>query len=135
MKIGELARLADVAIDTVRFYERRGVLPPPVRQPSGYREYRTATVERLRFVRALQEMGFTLDEIIELVTQVDRGAATCAGERRRFEAVLARVDRKLADLRVVRGRLRDTLERCSSGACALLEGKATGSRGRRRRHA
>jgi DNA-binding transcriptional MerR regulator len=57
MKIGEMAKRAGVTIDTVRFYERRGVLPPPERLPSGYRVYDTAAVERVRFARELQASG------------------------------------------------------------------------------
>jgi DNA-binding transcriptional MerR regulator len=54
-----------VTIDTVRFYERRGVLPPPDRLPSGYRVYDTVAVERVRFARELQGLGFTLDEVVD----------------------------------------------------------------------
>jgi DNA-binding transcriptional MerR regulator len=68
MKIGEMARRAGVTIDTVRFYERRGVLPPPDRLPSGYRVYETAAVERVRFARELKGLGFTLDEVVDALT-------------------------------------------------------------------
>ena len=61
MKIGEVAAGAGVSIDTVRFYERRGVLPEPERTASGYRTYTDASVERLRLARRLQSLGFTLD--------------------------------------------------------------------------
>ena len=64
MKIGQVAEQAGVTIDTVRFYERRGVLPAPNRTPSGYRVYEASTVERIRFTRALQHLGFTLGEAI-----------------------------------------------------------------------
>lgn len=73
MNIGELARSAEVNIDTIRFYERRGVLPRPDRRPSGYRVYTTATVERLRLARALQSLGFTLDEIVGAFHASDSG--------------------------------------------------------------
>jgi MerR family copper efflux transcriptional regulator len=122
MRIGEVARLASVRVDTVRFYERRGLLPEPARRPSGYRVYSMVTVERVRFAKALQHLGFTLDDVASVLADVDRGAATCAAERRRFEAVLLRVDEKLAELRRVRRRLVGTLSRCESGECRLLEG-------------
>jgi DNA-binding transcriptional MerR regulator len=130
MKIGELARLADVGVDTVRFYERRGVLPPPARRASGYRDYGVSTAERLRFAKALQRLGFTLDEVVLVLGDVDRGEASCAGERARFEGVLARVDAKLAELRAVRRRLAGTLRRCAEGHCRLLESPRTGLRPR-----
>ena len=76
MKIGEVAAEAEVSVDTVRFYERRGVLPTPRRRPSGYREYPTSTVERIHMARALQHLGFTLDEIIETLHAHDSGTAT-----------------------------------------------------------
>jgi DNA-binding transcriptional MerR regulator len=129
MKIGEVASLANVSVDAIRFYERRGVLPAATRRASGYREYTMATVERLRFVRSLRDMGFTLGEVVGLLRDVDRGSAVCATERWRFEAVLTRVDQKLAELRVVRRTLRTTLERCASGSCTLLERRARRSRG------
>ena len=65
MKIGQLARAAGVTVDTVRFYERRGVLPQAARLPSGYRVYTAATVERIRLARTLQALGFTLDEVVD----------------------------------------------------------------------
>ena len=82
MKIGQVAADADVTVDTVRFYERRGVLPPPERRPSGYREYTPAAVERIRMARDLQQLGLTLDEIIDALHAHDAG-----GERRRQPAL------------------------------------------------
>lgn len=121
MKIGEVARLAGVRVDTLRFYERRGVLPAPARKPSGYRDYAPGTVDRILFARELQRLGFTLDEIADLLAAMERGAATCARERKRFEAVRARIDQRLVELRAVRRRLGRTLARCASGKCRLLE--------------
>ena len=119
LKIGAVARRAGVTLDTVRFYERRGVLPAPARRASGYREYSAATVERIRFAKALQGMGFTLDEVVAVLRDVDAGVGDCDRERPRFEAVLARVDEKIADLRAVRRGLAATLKRCSDGRCTL----------------
>ena len=67
MKIGELAQRAGVRIDTVRYYERQGLLPAPQRQASGYRRYEDSDVARLRFVRRAKALGFTLIEIRELL--------------------------------------------------------------------
>jgi DNA-binding transcriptional MerR regulator len=127
LKIGEVAKLSGVGIDTVRYYERRGVLPRIPRRSSGYRAFTNATVERIRSAKALQALGFTLDEIVELLRSVDSGSATCGSERRRFENVLGRVDERLAELRSIRRSLLGTLRRCDSGECSLLE-KAPRSR-------
>ena len=117
MNIGELARSADVNIDTIRFYERRGVLPIPERRPSGYRVYTDATVERLRMARDLQSLGFTLGEIVEAFHASGRGDATCETERWRLEAVLKRLDAKISDLRRTRRAVADALADCAAGHC------------------
>ena len=72
MKIGEVARRAEVPIDTVRYYEREGLIPPPVRRASGYRDYLEADVDRLRFMRRATGLGFTLNEIRELLSLTQR---------------------------------------------------------------
>jgi DNA-binding transcriptional MerR regulator len=74
MKIGQAAAEAEVSVDTVRFYERRGVLPTPQRRPSGYREYQASTVEWIRMAPTLQQMGFTLEEIIDALHAHDTAA-------------------------------------------------------------
>lgn len=119
MKIGEAAREAGVSIDTVRFYERRGVLPAPERQPSGYRVFTEAAVARIRMTRALQDMGFTLDEVIDALRAHDAGGATCDGERWRLEAVVDRIDARIADLRRARRNTVKALAECRAGRCRL----------------
>ena len=81
-----------MSVDTVRFYERVGVLPEPNRRPSGYREYEHDTVERIRLTRELQDLGLTLDEIVQALAAHDVGGATCESERWRLEVVRDRVD-------------------------------------------
>jgi DNA-binding transcriptional MerR regulator len=121
MKIGDVAKRAGVTVDAVRFYERRGVLPEPARRASGYRLYSDATVQRIRCAKSLQAMGFTLDEIADLLRAVDDEVASCERERPRFEAVLARVDQKISELTAIRRSLVATLKRCRDGSCTLLE--------------
>jgi DNA-binding transcriptional MerR regulator len=121
MKIGEVAQQANVTVDTLRFYERKGVLSPPARRPSGYRDYAASAVDRLRFARSLQDLGLTLDEIVLVLGNVDRGTATCAMERKRFEQALNRIEKKIAELNQARGRLTRALDSCASGKCSLLQ--------------
>ena len=117
MKIGQVADLAAVSVDTVRFYERRGVLPVPERTTSGYRTYTAATVERIRLARRLQQLGFTLDEVIDALHATDRGDITCQSERWRLEGVLDRIDTKIAELKTARRQVRDVLSACDNGTC------------------
>lgn len=117
MKIGEVATEADVSVDTVRFYERRGVLPAPRRRPSGYRDYGPSTVERIRMARALQHLGFTLDEVIDALQAHDAGTATCESELWRLEAAIDRIDAKIAELRRTRRALATSIKDCRAGCC------------------
>lgn len=118
MKIGQLAEAAGVTTDTVRFYERRGVLPPPARLPSGYRVYTDATAERIRLAKALQAHGFTLDEVIDALHSFDTGT-TCADERWRLERVVDRIDRQVDELTRLRRTVFDTIAACDAGRCQL----------------
>jgi len=117
MKIGEVAAEAEVSVDTVRFYERRGVLPAPRRRPSGYRDYGPSTVDRIRMARALQHLGFTLDEVIDALRAHDTGTATCESELWRLEAAIDRIDQKIAELRRTRRALTASIKDCRAGCC------------------
>ena len=119
MKIGEAARRAGVGADTIRFYERRGLLPKAARRASGYRDVSAAAVERIAMVKRLQRLGLTLDDIASLLRDVEDGTASCARERPRFDAVIARVDAEIAALRALRRELGRTLDRCDGGGCLL----------------
>jgi len=119
MKIGEVARQAGVSVDTVRYYERVGVLPPPDRRPSGYREFAPRAVERIQFTRELQAIGFTLTDVVDALAAHDAGGATCDSERWRLDAALARVDAKLAELTALRGRIVEARQSCADGHCIL----------------
>ena len=121
LKIGQVAAQAKVSVDTVRFYERRGVLPNPDRLASGYRTYPQAAVERIHLTRRLQHLGFTLDEVIDALHATDRGDTTCESERWRMEAVLERIEGKMAELRAVRREIRTVMAACDSGACVFAD--------------
>jgi DNA-binding transcriptional MerR regulator len=123
VKIGQVAQEAGVSVDTVRFYERRGVLPAAQRRPSGYRVFAESTVDRIRTAKALQDMGLTLDEIIDALHAHDAGGATCDSERWRLEAVVGRLDVKIADLRRARRHAVAILDDCRNGRCRLIPGQ------------
>jgi DNA-binding transcriptional MerR regulator len=119
MKIGEVASESGVTVDTVRFYERVGVLPEAARTASGYRDYARETVERIGLVRELQAIGFTLREVVDALAAHDAGGATCATERWRLDAVLERVDAKLFELEQLRGRIVAARDACVAGRCVM----------------
>jgi DNA-binding transcriptional MerR regulator len=117
MRIGEIAKRAGVTVDTVRFYERVGVLPAPARTESGYRDYEPETVERIQLTRELQGIGFTLSDAVGALAAHDAGGATCESERWRLQAALDRVDARLAELTALRGRIVDAQQACTDGRC------------------
>jgi DNA-binding transcriptional MerR regulator len=117
VRIGQVAKQAGVTVDAVRFYERVGVLAPPARTESGYRDYRPETVDRIRLTRELQAIGFTLADAIDALAAHDAGGATCESERWRLQAVLDRVDAKLAELEALRGRIVEAQAACDAGRC------------------
>ncbi|MBE8519682.1 MerR family transcriptional regulator [Amycolatopsis sp. H6(2020)] len=120
MKIGEVAHAAGVSVDTVRFYERRGVLPAAARRPSGYRMFPPSAADRIRSAKALQNLGFTLDEVADALRAHDTGDATCETERWRLEAVIIRLDERIAELHRVRTRAAESLADCRAGCCRLV---------------
>jgi DNA-binding transcriptional MerR regulator len=117
MKIGEVANQAGVTVDTVRFYERVGVLPSPARTASGYRDYQPNVVERIQLTRKLQAIGFTLADAVDALAAHDAGGATCESEQWRLQAVLDRVDAQLAELNALRARIVEAQRACASGHC------------------
>jgi len=126
MKIGELANHAGVNVQTVRYYERRGLLPEPDRRPSGYREYGTDTLDRLHFIKHAQELGFTLTEIRELLALRLDPHTPAAAVKARAEAKIADIDRKLHDLERIKHALVHLAGRCHGGRgpaghCPLLD--------------
>ncbi|MDX8409606.1 MAG: heavy metal-responsive transcriptional regulator [Mariprofundales bacterium] len=124
MKIGELAKLAQVSVDTVRFYERRGLIPQPVRSYSGYRQYALGDAKRLQFIVHAKALGFTLEEIKQLLA-LRAGGSDCAAVKRVAEekanAITAHVE-KLSRMRDV---LLDLASQCDQGtadeSCPILK--------------
>lgn len=126
VRIGQVAKQAGVTVDAVRFYERVGVLPPPARTESGYRDYLPETVDRIRLTRELQAVGFTLGDAVDALAAHDAGGATCESERWRLQAVLDRVDAKLAELQALRGRIVEAQAACAADRCLFTRGRPMG---------
>lgn len=120
----ELARRTGCNLETVRYYEKVGLLPEPPRTASGYRNYDTAHERRLRFVLRARELGFSLDEIRGLLRLVDERDRPCAEARDVAATHLADVRAKIADLRRMERVLKDVVIQCGDGTlpeCPLIE--------------
>lgn len=113
ISIGQLARAAGVGVETVRFYERKGLLDAPPRKDSGYRQYDGDAVERLKFIRRAQLVGFTLKEIQDLLALRDDPDARRADVRERAAAKVADIDAKVRDLLAMRASLDRLLATCA----------------------
>lgn len=124
LKTGQLARLVGVGVETVRFYEREGLLPEPPRRPSGYRMYPPDAVHRLRFIRRARELGFSLREIDRLLTTKGASGPHCERVQEQLAAKIADVEGRIADLRRVRDALVTLADDCEShgdSGCPFLE--------------
>jgi MerR family mercuric resistance operon transcriptional regulator len=120
--IGELSRRTGCNIETIRYYERIGLLPTPARR-GRYRHYGPEDVGRLAFVRRARELGFTLDEVRALLVLAAGGGGACAEVREIAAAHLAAVRAKVADLRAMERVLADAVRRCDAGevpGCPLI---------------
>ncbi|HVI26654.1 MAG TPA: heavy metal-responsive transcriptional regulator [Xanthomonadaceae bacterium] len=128
MKIGELAKQAGIGVDTVRHYEREGLLPAARRLASGYRDYAPGDLRRLRFIRRAKALGFTLPEIRELLALSTRREDDMAAVKAAAEAKIADIDGKLAELQRVRAGLATLVAACPGhGAldhCPILDALA-----------
>ena len=133
--IGQLAKVVDVNVQTVRYYERLKLLSPSARRPSGYRVYGEEEERRLRFIKNAQTLGFTLHEIAELLSLRVSSTARCGDVQRKAQAKLEQVTAKMRDLRALALVLQDLIRTCRAGQptehCPILtslenEGKVSG---------
>lgn len=119
LSIGELSRRTGVNIETIRYYERIGMLPVPVRTAGGRRVYEPADARILAFIRRSRELGFTLSEIRTLLElSAGNGAGVCSEVRQLAAGHLAEVWAKIADLRAIQRVLADAVRRCDAGEVA-----------------
>lgn len=125
LTIGEVAAGAKVNIETMRYYERRGLVPKPPRSVSNYRVYPEDTVKRVRFVKRAQELGFSLKEIKELLTLRASPRARCGDIRERASEKIEDIDAKIRTLRAMRKSLSKLVSECSGKGpitnCPILE--------------
>jgi DNA-binding transcriptional MerR regulator len=134
MRAGQVAEAAGVNVETLRYYERRGIIPEPDRSLGGHRVYSDATVTTLRVIKAAQRLGFTLDEVAELL-EAGRHHHGGGGLQSRAQAKLAEVDQKIADLTVIRDALAaaqeagcDDLLQCAESECCPIPFVQIGTR-------
>ena len=124
MKIGEVAKLSGTGIETIRFYEREGLLLEPERRPSGYRQYDESTVERLEYIRRAKELGFTLAEIRELMELSFVSQTCCDHIRQRAETKITDIESKIRNLQQMKRSLGKIVQRCrnknSTDNCPLV---------------
>ena len=125
LTIGKVARQAGVGVETIRFYEREGLIEKPPRRESGYRQYPEETVSRVRFIRRAKELGFTLKEIKELLSLRASPKSQCADVRRRAEAKINDIEQKLRVLQRMKKALVKLTAACGGRGpmtkCPILE--------------
>jgi MerR family transcriptional regulator, copper efflux regulator len=125
LTVGRLAREVGINLETVRFYERNGLLPKPPRNASGYRLYSPDTARRLKFIKRAQQLGFSLREIRELLALRMSPQTNNAEIRRRTESKIADIESKIKTLESMKAVLRKLVETCSECApnskCPILE--------------
>jgi MerR family mercuric resistance operon transcriptional regulator len=125
LTIGHLAKNAQLKVETIRYYERLGLLPKPPRTQSGYRIFPDDAVRRLQFIQRAQDLGFSLNEIRNLLGLRLRPEARCVDVRVRAEAKIAEIDGKMSDLRAMRKALVRLVGACSGGGpvseCPILD--------------
>jgi len=126
-KIGDLARTTGTKVETIRYYERIGLLPPPARTDGNYRVYAGYHLDRLRFIRRGRDLGFSLEEVRALLGLADDRGRSCAEVDRIARAHLTEVERKLADLIALGAELQQLIEQCRHGTvanCRIIEAMA-----------
>ena len=131
LTIGQVAKAAHVGLETIRFYEREGLIESPPRRPSGYRAYPPETVTRVRFIRTAKDLGFSLKEIGELLSLRVDPVGSCAEIRTVAEGKITDIDQRIRTLQRMRRTLRQLVAACEArqptSECPILEslGKET----------
>ena len=125
LTIGKLAKQSEVNIETIRYYERRGLIPKPPRRESGYRQYPRDTVTRIQFIKRAKELGFSLREILELLSLRVDPATTCGDVKKRAEIKIADIEEKIRTLQRMKKALMKLTVECKGrgpvSECPILE--------------
>ena len=129
MKIGELAKTAGTTVETVRYYEKEGLLPKPERSLNNYRSYGEAHLERLRLIRNCRALDMTQDEIRTILSLADNHQTSCQPINALFDEHIAHVDARIAELKQLKTQLAELRQRCLSVRpdaedCGILHGLA-----------
>ena len=119
LTIGILAKQSGVGVETVRFYERKGLIKKPVRSSSTYRQYNPEDAKRIRFIKRAQDLGFSLKEIKEFFLLTMDTRATCGDVRNRAENKLVEIEAKIKDLQRIKRTLKEICSACGQGKQAL----------------
>jgi len=126
LRIGQVAEQAGVHVETLRYYERRGLLPEPARTPAGYRAYTPDAIRRVRFIRRAQRLGFPLREIAALLRLHADPDGACAEGRRIAQERVAEIEQRIADLRAMQQALQAVVRTCpGSGNVAACPARYT----------
>lgn len=127
LTIGDLAKATATKVETVRYYERAGLLPAPARTDGNYRAYTADHLGRLSFIRRARDLGFTLEQVRALLGLSDQKERSCEAVDALARAHLAEVDRKISDLKALRRELADVIGQCGRGTiadCRIIEALA-----------
>ena len=131
LRTAQLASEGGVNVETIRYYERHGLLPKPPRTAGGFRIFSEDSIRRLRFIKHAQELGFSLSEIKELLALRIRPGSSCADVRRKAEAKIANVETKIRNLQAMKKALSKITARCGGEGpatdCSILESMDEGS--------
>jgi Hg(II)-responsive transcriptional regulator len=125
MMIGKIAKISGLGIETIRFYERRGLLNPPSRRESGYREYNDESVSRLTFIKKAKDLGFSLDEISELLSLKANKESHCQRTSEKATKKLEATQGKIQELKHIESALKNLIEQCkkreTTDECPILQ--------------
>ena len=128
LKIGEVSRRSGVGVEALRFYERSGLIDPPERTSSGYRQYDASVLDRLEFIKRAQALGFSLNEIARIITEKQAGRSPCDEVREIVRVRLQELDERMAQMRRYRREMAETLKgwdqsgEVEGDICGLIEG-------------
>lgn len=132
MKIGQVAKRTGVGIETIRFYERKGLLAHPPRTRSGYRAYPQEAVAKIRFIKRAKDLGFSLSEIAELLALESNPTSTCADVKHRAIAKISAIQERMTDLQRMKRALGRLVESCNENGpiehCPIIECFSTSHR-------